>query len=115
MDPSWLWVGNMRLSTALLFFAFLFVGMLRRDFKSAILAGMTWLLGWEIAWQFTNTLHTNRTLGWNVILFLVSAAIVLVLQRFMAREGRRSTKVRRPRGDSRTLSRSSVCRARRPQ
>ena len=75
----------MRLSTALLFFAFLFVGFLRRDFKSAILAGMTWLLGWEIAWQFTNTLHTNRTLGWNVFLFLVSAGIVLLFQRFAVR------------------------------
>ena len=85
MDPSWLWVGNMRLSTALLFFAFLFVGFLRRDFKSAILAGMTWLLGWEVAWQFTNTLHTNHTIGWNVVLFLVSAAIVLVLQYFTVR------------------------------
>ncbi|MDX6481859.1 MAG: hypothetical protein QOG85_2369 [Gaiellaceae bacterium] len=82
MDPKWLWVGDMRLSTALLFFGFLFVGFLRRDFKSAILAGMTWLLGWEIAWQFTNELHSARTLGWNAFLFLASAAIVLLLQRF---------------------------------
>ena len=85
MDPGWLFVGDMRLSTTLLLFAFLFVGFLHRDFKAAILAALTWLLGWEVAWQFANTLHTNRTLGWNVILFLVSAAIVLVLQRFTVR------------------------------
>ena len=44
MDPSWLWVGDMRLSTTLLLFAFLFVGFLHRDFKAAILAALTWLL-----------------------------------------------------------------------
>ena len=85
MSPSWLWVGDMRLSTTLLVLGFLFVGLLHRAFKPAILAGLTWLLGWEIAWQLTNELFTARTLGWNVFLFLGSAAIVLALQHWTVR------------------------------
>ena len=85
MHASWLWVGAMRLSTTLLFLGFLFVGFLRRDFRSAILAGLTWLLGWEVAWQLTNQLHDTHTLGLNALLFLASAAIVLVLQRWAVR------------------------------
>lgn len=85
MSPSWLWVGDMRLSTTLLLLGFLFVGFLRRDFKAAMLAAVTWLLGWEIAWQFTTELHTSRTLGWNALVLVGWASIVVALQHWTVR------------------------------
>jgi hypothetical protein len=79
---SWLFLYDMRVSTVVVWLAFVLVGVLSHDLKRALLAGMTWLLGWEVAWQLARWLTSDqRGLGWTIAFFAASIAFVLLLQR----------------------------------
>ena len=82
MNASWLFLFDMRVSTAVVWLAFVFVGVIRQQLKRALLAGMTWLLGWEVAWQLARWLTTtDRLLSLSILVFAASSAFVFLLQR----------------------------------
>jgi hypothetical protein len=82
VSPHWLFIANMRVSTAILWLLFCVVGVMQRRLRRAMLAGIVWLLGWEVAWQVASWLESSgRAFSLTILVFVGSAAIVFLLQR----------------------------------
>jgi hypothetical protein len=68
----------MRVSTAVMWLGFCVVGVSQRRIGRAIVAGMTWLLGFEVAWQIARFWPPH---SWSLLIFAAFIGVVVLLQR----------------------------------